>query len=341
MSTSDEQGWKGRGRESAQPMGQLIDHIRRLGERLRALESSSALQSAAISRGGLVIQDGGGLTVRDGGAIRAEYPDGSPAIHFGPLHTGAGVPDGVGLHVQAPDDGTGGAGQGDDVFRAKVFPDGTTAVILGQTDNAIGRLWGRLGYVWLQAETDINLEAPAGWGVLRGANAWLEAKAGTATVKGSAGIAVESGGQIQLKSATGLVFVDHTTTSAAANCYIAATGAIMRSTSSRRYKCEVEDAVVDVDAVLALRPRTWRDRAEVDDNPETTTRYVGFIAEELDDLGLRDYVIYDDQGDPEAIAYDRLTAALVPALRQQQNQITDLQAQVDELRKLITPKETL
>ncbi|WP_454728840.1 tail fiber domain-containing protein [Cellulosimicrobium protaetiae] len=338
MST-DAKGWKGRPAENPSPLGPITERFRRLENRVSDLETSAPLQSATISKGG--------LTVKDGGGIRAEYEDGSPAIHFGPIFNADGTPQGIGLHVQAPDDGTGGVLQGHDVFRAMTRQDGTTAVVLGETDNAIGYLWGLVGYATLLAATgDLYLESNTGWGTLKGKDAWLEATSGTTTVKGSVGLTIDSGGQVLIKSATSKVFLEHLTTSAGANCVIGTGGLIERSTSSLRYKQDVEDLVVDVADVLKLRPRTWRDRADVAGDPDVETRYVGFIAEELDEAGLTQWVLYDEQGRPDAIAYDRLTAALVPVVQDQQarlddqaQQIVTLAAQLDELRALVTPQE--
>ncbi|GAA5122157.1 hypothetical protein GCM10023339_40120 [Alloalcanivorax gelatiniphagus] len=74
-------------------------------------------------------------------------------------------------------------------------------------------------------------------------------------------------------------------------------------------------------AVLQMRGRTWRDKAQVEQDPDTEDRYVGFIAEELDELGLTAFVEYDDEGQPNAIAYDRLSVALLAVLKDQERRL--------------------
>ncbi|MFJ2297391.1 tail fiber domain-containing protein [Oerskovia paurometabola] len=133
---------------------------------------------------------------------------------------------------------------------------------------------------------------------------------------GAAGVSIGFGGPNVVKIA-------HATYSGAANCGINGDGTILRSTSARRYKQDIEDLVVDPDVVLQLRPRTWRDRGEIDRDPECTTRYPGFIAEELVEAGLEQFVVYTPEGEVDAIAYDRLTAALVPVLQRQQRQLDE------------------
>jgi hypothetical protein len=78
-------------------------------------------------------------------------------------------------------------------------------------------------------------------------------------------------------------------------------GRIGWSSSSRRFKQDVEDHVINLDAMRALRPRSWRARDEVADTPETTNRYVGLVAEEVHDAGLVEAVSYEADGTPRNI----------------------------------------
>lgn len=131
---------------------------------------------------------------------------------------------------------------------------------------------------------------------------------------------------VRLKTALSDVRIDHTTTSNSANAFIdSTTGRVSRSTSSRRYKQDIEDHTLDAAAVLNLRPRTWRDRLEIENDPECERRYIGFIAEEVHDLGLTEFVEYDEEGQPDAIAYDRLAVALLLALQDQQTRLAQLE----------------
>ncbi|MGH9247987.1 MAG: tail fiber domain-containing protein [Acidimicrobiales bacterium] len=102
-------------------------------------------------------------------------------------------------------------------------------------------------------------------------------------------------------------------------------------TSARRFKVDIEDADIDPAAVLALRPRTWRDRVEVDEDPDTDRWHVGFVADEVDEAGLTQFVDYDETGEPFAITYDRLTAALFTLAQTQERRIADLEQRVAAL----------
>jgi hypothetical protein len=54
----------------------------------------------------------------------------------------------------------------------------------------------------------------------------------------------------------------------------------------------------------------------------------GFIAEELEEVGLDLFVTRDEQGRPEGVSYDRLTTALLLLVKKQQEQIDDLTQRV-------------
>jgi hypothetical protein len=123
------------------------------------------------------------------------------------------------------------------------------------------------------------------------------------------------------------------TVSNAANLFIASNGNIARSTSSIRYKTDVQDLDLGMMA-LDLQPRTWIDKKEYEANgnsAEGLTRFPGFIAEELHDLGFTSLVVYNEEGLPEAISYDRMTVAIIPVLKQQQTLIEQLTARIEAL----------
>lgn len=98
------------------------------------------------------------------------------------------------------------------------------------------------------------------------------------------------------------------TTAAAANLNIASSGTIQRSTSSARYKTDVRPmSALEARRALELRPVRYRSTSDVD-NPAHS--YYGFIAEQVAVVDPR-LVHWSDDGNPEGVQYDRLTAHLV------------------------------
>ena len=123
-------------------------------------------------------------------------------------------------------------------------------------------------------------------------------------------------------------FRNHPTTGAGANAVIAVSplGRIYRSTSSIRYKKDVEDWEPGL-AALQLRPRSWVDKTPM--NPDKPERLHGFIAEEVEKV-LPELVQYNEDGQPESLNYDRFSAAIIPVLQNLTKRIEDLEAQLLE-----------
>lgn len=111
-------------------------------------------------------------------------------------------------------------------------------------------------------------------------------------------------------------------------------GTIIRTSSSARYKQDIEDLEVDYDAVLSLQPKRFKLKDEASENP-AARYYAGFIAEDIDQTSLKDFVAYtkDEDGNkiPDGVYYGELTAALVSAIKYQDSIIKDLSARLSAL----------
>ena len=113
------------------------------------------------------------------------------------------------------------------------------------------------------------------------------------------------------------------TSSGSANCvWATGTGQFYRSTSSIKYKQNVNDAEYGLAEVMQLRPVTYQGKSEVDGEK----RFGGFIAEEVDAIGLNEFVVYDEQDRPDSLGYDRMVSLLTKAI-QELKAIVDTQAE--------------
>ena len=115
------------------------------------------------------------------------------------------------------------------------------------------------------------------------------------------------------------------TTSSAANArWDATTGGTLRySTSSRRWKSDIED--VDAETLAAakrLKPRHFRSQHQ----GEEGHRLLGMIAEEVDEAGLDCAVERDAEGQPLALDWNAITAALLARLADAERRIAELEA---------------
>ncbi|HCV2168977.1 TPA: hypothetical protein OV130_001488 [Staphylococcus aureus] len=140
------------------------------------------------------------------------------------------------------------------------------------------------------------------------------------------------------------------TYSAPANLHITSAGTIGRATSAKKYKISIENQYINEDdqfshskEILKLPIRTWFDKYEseimakelesgkkLSDDTFKLSRHTGLIAEEVEELGFNEFVIYGDNGEIEGIAYDRLWVHLIPIIKNQQSKIEKLEELINE-----------
>jgi hypothetical protein len=101
-------------------------------------------------------------------------------------------------------------------------------------------------------------------------------------------------------------------------------GKLWKQSSSRRYKTNIESLDEDTDAVLKLRPVRFQWKA-------TGQNDIGLVAEEVEQQ-LNDLVIYDNEGRPEAVKYDRVSLYLLAVVK-------DLKAENESLKQRIEALE--
>lgn len=114
------------------------------------------------------------------------------------------------------------------------------------------------------------------------------------------------------------------TTASAANLFIDTSGSdpqVRRSTSSLRYKTNVEDYAHGLDKIKQLRPVSFQGIAD------GTQKFAGLIAEEVDAAGLEEFVQYDDEGRPDSLAYANMVALLIKAIQELEARVAALEGE--------------
>jgi hypothetical protein len=104
------------------------------------------------------------------------------------------------------------------------------------------------------------------------------------------------------------------TTATAANLVVETDGYLYKSTSSRRYKNTITDATHGLTELLTLRPVTYKGNGKIDGD----TVFGGLIAEEVHDAGLTEFVVYNEENEPDALAYSNMVSLCVKAIQEQQ-----------------------
>jgi hypothetical protein len=123
------------------------------------------------------------------------------------------------------------------------------------------------------------------------------------------------------------------TTASAANMFVDSGGVVYRSTSSLRYKENVQDYGKGLSDIARLRPVTFNTKPKDTDENSDTHTYAGFIAEEVDAAGLTEFVQYNNEGQPDALAYPNMVALLTAAIQEQQAIITALTERITALEE--------
>lgn len=135
--------------------------------------------------------------------------------------------------------------------------------------------------------------------------------------------------------ASGLLYNSgYPTTTGTANMRInttagASLGLIAYTSSSQRYKVNIEESLIPVQSILQLNPKTYIDKAEYEEkgSADGLQRWLGFIAEEIAEIPvLKDLLVeYNKDGLPTSVFYDRIAAALVPLLKDHEQRLKMLE----------------
>jgi len=237
----------------------------------------------------IVNQQNDDLSIGTNGAV-----GGTAALTFKPsgrFGFGSTAPAGT-LHVT-----TGSSGA---YFSRNANDDGTAAACILLSTTAGGSGTGRIyGY--------------------SGLDFWTGAIGSTATLK----VSISPTGQFNTGDATDSPY--NNTTGSGANLHVANGGTLLRSTSSLKYKTNVQNMSHGLAELLTLRPVTYqgkRDGASV---------FGGLIAEEVHAAGLTEFVQYAGDGSPDALSYGNMVALAIKAIQQMHATIESLEARVAAL----------
>lgn len=185
-------------------------------------------------------------------------------------------------------------------------------------------------------------EATSGSGslLLSGSVASLSAGTGQASIEGDSSVSISTLGTVFIQgtvsfSGSNISMPNITSDTSAANVRWGAGGGgrLFYIPSARKYKLDIQDGTANLEA-LNLRPRTWIDKGQYERNgnsAEGLYRVPGFVAEEVLEAGLEEFVTYDENGEIQGLSYERMTAALIPVLQYHQQKIQELTDKIQTL----------
>ena len=117
-------------------------------------------------------------------------------------------------------------------------------------------------------------------------------------------------------------------TTGSGNAFINSGGTLLTIGSSRKFKNTITDATHGLSDVLKLRSVTYKSNNTKIDGDRL---FGGFIAEEVNDLGLKEFVHYDDNDEPKSLHYPNMVSLLTKAIQEQQVIIENLKSRIEKL----------
>jgi hypothetical protein len=115
------------------------------------------------------------------------------------------------------------------------------------------------------------------------------------------------------------------TTGSAANMVVTSAGDLQRSTSSLKYKTDINDATHGLAEVMLLRPVTYKGKNDGD------IVFGGLIAEEVHAAGLTEFVQYAEDGSPDALAYGNMVSLCIKAIQELKAELDTAKARIAAL----------
>ena len=108
------------------------------------------------------------------------------------------------------------------------------------------------------------------------------------------------------------------------------TSRLFEVSSSKRYKQDI--TTIKNKEILKARGVYFRDKTEVEQKGDEAPFISGFIAEEFDELGLKELVNYKN-GKAESIQYDRVPAHLLVIIQQHQKELEKINKELVKLKE--------
>jgi hypothetical protein len=112
--------------------------------------------------------------------------------------------------------------------------------------------------------------------------------------------------------------------------YVASNGVLGVGSSSKRYKKNITEAQLDPDKIRQLQVKTFQYKTAFSSDENY---YLGVIAEDLVELGLDDFVFFDDQGNADGVAYEKLALAVLAFAQNQADKLDALETRLNAIEE--------
>ncbi|HVO26807.1 MAG TPA: DNRLRE domain-containing protein [Candidatus Margulisiibacteriota bacterium] len=135
-------------------------------------------------------------------------------------------------------------------------------------------------------------------------------------------------GTVGTHTGTYIAGINGATSSSGVAVYVNANGQLGTTTSSARFKDDIQDMGDSTSKLMKLRPVRFRYKKDID--PSGLEQY-GLVAEEVAKV-YPDLVVYDDQGKAQTVRYHFVNAMLLNEVQKQHRQIAAQAQEISELK---------
>jgi DNA-directed RNA polymerase specialized sigma54-like protein len=116
-----------------------------------------------------------------------------------------------------------------------------------------------------------------------------------------------------------------------------ANGKLGTTTSSKRFKDDIKSMDKASEAILGLKPVTFRYKKEID--PDSSSQF-GLVAEDVEKVNP-DLVVRDVEGKAFTVRYDAVNAMLLNEFLKEHRQVQEQQKDIDALKAELKEQRTL
>jgi hypothetical protein len=125
------------------------------------------------------------------------------------------------------------------------------------------------------------------------------------------------------------------TSTGAAAVYVNSVGKLGTAISSRRFKDEINPMEKASEAILALKPVTFRYKQEID---PTHTPQFGLVAEDVEKVNP-DLVVRDAEGKVNTVRYEAVNAMLLNEFLKEHHRVEEQQATITQLKSTVAQQQ--
>jgi hypothetical protein len=112
--------------------------------------------------------------------------------------------------------------------------------------------------------------------------------------------------------------------------YVASNGVMGVGSSSKRYKKNITEATLDADKIRQLKVKNFQYKAAFSTDE---TVHTGVIAEDLVELGLNEFVFFNEAGEADGVAYEKLALAVLALAQTQADKLDALETRLNAIEE--------